>query len=146
MSYLSKSRVFSDFELPEGSLSFMFMLWQRRGTLKLSQSLIIRPRSCSSQPAVTSTEARHTVKWFEEFLWALTPQLYVQESRVIMRERGMENLCSLCRHVVGWRQDDYQMCWGGCLDLPAHFNMNVRWVIISNKHLGPNLFVYQFIH
>ncbi len=68
--------------------------------------------------------------WSTEFLWALlTPQLYVQESWVIMSE-GWRFSTRFVGHVLDWRQDDYQMCWGGCLDLPAHINMNVRCVIM----------------
>lgn len=81
MSYLCKSRAWGThcsfwsngslfWRVPGGTLSSLFTLQQRRGTLKRSQSLIICPRSSSLQPAVTSTEAWHTFKWFEEFLCA----------------------------------------------------------------------------
>lgn len=92
MSYLCKSRAWSAHcslkVLFEKSLEELWAPCSRYsrdgGPWSAPQSLIIRPRSSSLQPAVTSTEAWHTFKWCEAFLWALlTSQLYVQENRVI---------------------------------------------------------------
>jgi len=124
MSYWCKSHTHCSFwsngspfgKDPGETLGSTFTLQQRWGTLKLSQTLIIRPRSSSSQLAVNATEActpSNDLRSLSELGCALlTSLLCVQENWGIMR-RGGDSLLGFVSHVSDWRQDDYQKCWGG---------------------------------